>query len=189
MSEENQNTEQIAPTTESDDNVDYKALYLEQGEKLSIEVQNAKKLRKRAQESEQSLTSHQTKAEESRKKELMKNEKNKELADDLQKQLDSTLPFKEKWEQRESQERERLLAKLPEEDREKLSQKDIDTLEYIVSMKEQSKPANPQFNPGKSRNVGSYTLPEGNIFESDMTSDALKSNWQGIVSRYTDRKN
>ena len=70
MSEENQNTEQIAPTTESDDNVDYKALYLS-------EMQNAKKLRKRAQESEQSLTSHQTKAEESRKKELMKNEKYK----------------------------------------------------------------------------------------------------------------
>lgn len=35
MSEENQNTEQIAPTTESDDNVDYKALYLS-------EMQNAK---------------------------------------------------------------------------------------------------------------------------------------------------
>ncbi len=146
MSEENQNTEQIAPTTESDDNVDYKALYLS-------EMQNAKKLRKRAQESEQSLTSHQTKAEESRKKELMKNEKYKELSDSLQKQLDSALPYKEKWEQRESQERERLLAKLPEEDREKLSQKDLDTLEYIVSIKEESKPSNPDAVVGAARNI------------------------------------
>ena len=179
MSEENQNTEQIAPTTESDDNVDYKALYLS-------EMQNAKKLRKRAQESEQSLTSDQTKAEESRKKELMKNEKYKELADDLQKQLDSTLPFKEKWEQRESQERERLLAKLPEEDREKLSQKDIDTLEYIVSMKEQSKPANPQFNPGKSRNVDSK-IPD-NPF-NDMDKNARHSNWNDILTQYTEKHN
>ena len=155
MSEENQNTEQIAPPTESDDNVDYKALYLASEEKLGMEVQNSIKQRKRAQTAEQSISSSQMKAEEARKKVLLENERYKELYEASQKEVDEYKPYKEGYIKRESQDRERLLAKLPEEDRERLGQKDIDTLEYIVSLKEESKPSNPKGDLGLSRKVDS----------------------------------
>ena len=141
MNEENQ----VAQETQSeqpqsqDESVDYKALYLD-------EVQNAKKLRKRAQDAE-TMVQENTKRQETQKvKQMKEQEKYKEL-------YESTAPYKEKWESYESKRRESLLSKLPEEDRESMSSKDIDTLEYIVKIKEESKPVNPQHQPNASRKV------------------------------------
>ena len=77
---------------------------------------------------------------------MQEQEKYKEL-------YESTAPFKEKWESYESSRRESLLSKLPEEDRESLGQKDLDTLEYIVKLKDEAKPVNPQHSPNQSRNI------------------------------------
>ena len=138
MNEETKPVQESTPETQ-DESVDYKALYLD-------EVQNAKKLRKRAQDAE-TMNQENTKKQETLKiKQMQEQEKYKEL-------YESTAPFKEKWESYESKRRESLLSKLPEEDRESMSSKDIDTLEYIVKLKDEAKPVNPQHSPNQSRNI------------------------------------
>ena len=132
MNEEKQEAQeaQTEQPQSQEETVDYKALYLD-------EVQNAKKLRKRSQDAESSLSAFTKKQETHKVKQMQEKEQYKEL-------YESVAPFKEKWESYESSRREALLSKLPEEDREKMSSKDIDTLEYIVGIKEESKPVNPQ---------------------------------------------
>ena len=138
MNEEEKPVQESTPEIQ-DESVDYKSLYLD-------EVQNAKKLRKRAQDAEETVQKT-TKAQETLKvKQMQEKEQYKEL-------YEQTAPFKEKWETYEANRREALLSKLPEEDRESLSQKDLDTLEYIVSIKEQSKPVNPQHQASAPRKV------------------------------------
>ena len=172
--QENPKAQEEQPIATDDATVDYKALYLE-------EVQNAKKLRKRAQESEATIQEF-TKTQETQKvKQLKEQEKFQELSENLQKQLDDVMPYKERWESYETSERESLLSKLPEEEREGLQNESLKTLKYIVSKGESSKPVNPQANPGQARNISN--LPEGNVFES-MGKDKLKSNWQDIVNKY-----
>ena len=148
MSEGQENTmnetQTSQPSAQDDANVDYKSLYLD-------EVQNAKKLRKRAQDAEVSIQDFTKQQETQKVKQLRKQEKYQELSENLQKQLDAVTPYKERWETHEATRREALLSKLPEEDREALSQKDLDTLEYIVNLKNESKPSNPAHTPGMSR--------------------------------------
>ena len=146
MNEETQATQpaQEEQPQAQDESVDYKALYLD-------EVQNAKKLRKRAQDAEETVQKN-TKTQETLKvKSMQEQERYKEL-------YEQTAPFKEKWESYESKRRESLLSKLPEEDRESMSSKDIDTLEYIVKLKEDAKPVNPQHSPNQSRNINANNI-------------------------------
>ena len=167
----NETTEQTVQTTESDESVDYKNLYLQ-------EVQNAKKLRKRSQDAEKKVSSYDKKVEEQRISHLKENEEYKTLADELQQKLDTVSPYKEKWETHESQTRESLLSKVPEADRELLKGKDLQTLEYIVSKQEESRPINPQTQFGVSRNV--------KIDKSlgQMTDIEKRSNWNDILNNY-----
>ena len=130
MSEGQENTtnetQESQPIATEDANVDYKSLYLD-------EVQNAKKLRKRAQDAEFSIEEN-TKVRETQKvKQLREQEKFQELSENLQKQLDAVTPYKERWETHEATRRDALLSKLPEEDREGLQTESLKTLEYIVS--------------------------------------------------------
>ena len=162
--------EQNVQTTNSEESVDYKSLYLD-------EVQNAKKLRKRSQEVEKKLTSFEKKAEEGRLAQLKENEEYKVLADELQQKLDTVNPYKEKWESYESQKRENLLSQLPEADREMLAGKDLQTLEYIVSKQSESKPSNPQSILGASRSI--------NLDKdwSDMTDQERRAYYNQVASK------
>ena len=169
MNEETQETQDTQPVQESttqvqDESVDYKTLYLD-------EVQNAKKLRKRAQDAETTVQVTTKERETQKVKQMKEQEKYKEL-------YESVAPFKEKWETHESTRREALLSKLPEEDREGLSSKDLDTLEYIVSIKEESKPVNPTHAPNQSRNSN---------MEEDWTKldeKGRRENWGNIMQKY-----
>ncbi len=141
MNEENQVTQeaQSEQPQSQEESVDYKALYLD-------EVQNAKKLRKRSQDAESQLSAFTKKQETQKVKQMQEKEQYKEL-------YESVAPFKEKWETYESNRREVLLSKLPEEDRKSMSNKDLDVLEYVVKIKEDSRPSNPQHQASAPRNV------------------------------------
>ena len=165
---------QDVQTTDTEESVDYQSLYLQ-------EVQNAKKLRKRSQDAEKKVSSYDSKVEEQRISHLKENEEYKTLADELQQKLDTVNPYKEKWETHESQTRESLLSKVPEADREMLKEKDLQTLEYIVSKQAEQKPANPQTQFGASRKVD--TFKKGNF--ADMSMDEKKENWENILNNYT----
>jgi hypothetical protein len=161
-------------TTVSDDNVDYKQLYLD-------EVQNAKKLRRRAQESEVKNQDFLKQQETAKIKSLKSQEKYKELADTLQQQLNDVNPYKEKWESFEQSRRDSLLAKLPEADRERMSTKGLDTLEYIVSKIDDVKLSTPSPSPGLSRGIDNTNLDNW----MDMSSSDKAKNWDNIKAKYT----
>ena len=171
------NDVQDEQTTQSDDNVDYKQLYLD-------EVQNAKKLRKRAQDSEIKNQEFLKAQETSKVKSMREQEKYKELSDTLQAQLDEVSPYKQKWESFEAKRKESLLAKLPEADREKLSNKGIDTLEYIVSKIEENVPAKSEPITGVSRNI--KDKPKGNIFA--MSTEDRKKYWDSHMDDLINKK-
>ena len=158
MNEETQDTQPVQESTTQvqDESVDYKTLYLE-------EVQNAKKLRKRAQDAEETVQVTTKERETQKVKQMKEQEKYKEL-------YESVAPFKEKWETHESKRREALLSKLPEEDRESLGQKDLDTLEYIVDLKTASKPSNIGHQPGLPR---ANHIPEKSY--ADMNHDERRA--------------
>ena len=172
--QEEQNVQEEQPIVTEDTNVDYKALYLD-------EVQNAKKLRMRAQDSELTIQDFTKNQETQKVRQLKEQEKFQELSESLQKQLDEVSPYKERWENHEASEKEEYLSKLPEEDREVLKGESNKTLKYIIDKIESSRPMNPQPAAGASRNVSS--LPEGNVFEN-MDKSKLQGNWQEILSSY-----
>ena len=133
MSEETMNPEgtqetagQDAQSTSTDSSVDYKALYFE-------EVENAKKQRHAKQEFRTQLSEMQKEKETARVRSLKEQEKYKELAEELQKKVDTLSPYQEKYEAFEAQTRSELLDQLPEEDREQLANKDISTIKLFVN--------------------------------------------------------
>ena len=173
MNEEAQDTQPVQESTlqAQDESVDYKALYLD-------EVQNAKKLRKRAQDAEETVQKN-TKTQETLKvKQMQEQEKYKEL-------YEQTAPFKEKWESYESKRKETLLSKLPEEDRETMSSKDIDTLEYIVKLKDEAKPVNPAHNPNQSRNINSNNI---NKDWTSLKGEEGKKNYEAYLTELAKNK-
>ena len=174
MSEGQENTtnetQESQPIATEDANVDYKSLYLD-------EVQNAKKLRKRAQDAELSNQETTKKRETQKVKQLKEQERFQELSENLQKQLDEVMPYKDKWESHETSRRDTLLSKLPEEDREGLQTESLKTLEYITSKLEQDKPVNPQHIPGQSRNVN-----QSNEDWTKMDERERRANWDNIVA-------
>ena len=178
VQENTETPEQEAQATTSDESVDYKALYLE-------EVGNAKKLRKRAQDAEGSISEYKTAQETDKVRQLKEQENYKELSESLQSKLDEVSPFKDKWEKFESNERERLLSKLPKEDRESLANEKLSTLKYIASKLEEPKPQATQHTANSVRN--SEPMPE-NPFES-MDKAGLHGKWNDIVREYSDRHN
>ena len=130
--------------SQSDSNVDYKALYLD-------EVNNSKKLRKRAQEAETKVTEFTTAQETNKVKQMKEQEQFQELSVELQKKLDSTLPYKERWENHENTARENLLSKLPKADREKFAGESLQVLEYMTDKLNEPNSKPTQHKPGMSR--------------------------------------
>jgi len=174
-----ESNEQSAQTTESEESVDYKSLYLE-------EVGNAKKLRKRAQDSELTISEFKKNQETDKVRQLKEQEKFKELSENLQSQLDQVTPYKEKWESYESSRRENLLSKLPKEDRESLAQESLKTLEYIADKLSKDAPSSPAPITGATRNIAD--VPE-NPFDGKLDKQGIQKNWDDILNQYTEQHN
>ena len=165
------------------ENSDYKSMLLD-------ETQQSKKYRKRAQKAEAKILDYQKQQEKSKIAGMKENEEYKELSENLQSKLDDVTPYKEKWENHEKALRENYLSQLPEEDRETMSTKDTETLEFVVKNYEKSQPVNPKHTAGQSRNVNNEgVIPEtGNPFEQ-LSNDVIKENWGDVISKYTKNKN
>ena len=148
--------------SQNDSNVDYKALYLD-------EVNNSKKLRKRSQEAETKVTEFTTAQETNRVKQMKKQEQFQELSEELQKKLDSTIPYKEKWEAHETAQRDKYLPKLPKADREKFANENLQVLEYMTEKLESNVQASeaPKHSPGQSRNVQAMNKPYDQMNEDE----------------------
>ena len=184
MSEENnvqKNEETAVSQTDEqltqDENVDYKALYLD-------EIQNSKKYRKRAQDSETANSNYLKEQETAKVKSLKNQQKYKELYEETQAKLDAVVGYEEKWKQHEAQTRDNLLSELPESDREMLKGKDLETLSYIVKQRKELSEAHKSSNPKhQSGNVSTEKSLGENPFDSLEDKD-VKTNWAQVVDNY-----
>ena len=174
-----QESGQVDQQQSQNDDVDYKALYFE-------EVANSKKQRKAKQEA-QAKVEEFTKARESDKMAQMKEqEKFQELSEELQKQLDSTIPYKEKWEAHETAQREKHLSKLPKADREKFANENLQVLEYMTEKIElvDNTSKSPTHSPAQSRSVKDIPTDW-----TKLSADELRENWDSIVDNAISKNN
>ena len=114
-------------------------------------IAESKKYRKRAQDAETRLAKLEknlAKAEESKLKEK---EDFKALYEQVSSKVEGLTSNAEKWGKYEETRRTSLLDNHPEEDRERLSSLDLDTLEYITNKINNTKPNAPEV-IGRSKN-------------------------------------
>ncbi len=167
MSEENKvTTETVSEETTTETTHD------SSNEKLIAE---SKKYRNRAQEAEAELSTLRKKMEESKNVELKKNEEWKTLYEEQNQKVESLTANADKWSSYEETRKSSLLEKHPEDERDKLSSLDLDTLEYLTDKINNAKANAPEV-AGNPR--GSKEIPK-NWLNMDMSD--LKGNWDDIL--------
>jgi hypothetical protein len=140
-------------------------------------IAESKKYRKRAQDAEAKLAEYEkakAKAEESRLKEK---EEFKTLYEKASSEIESLTSNANKWAKYEEAKRTSLLENHPEDERESLAKLDLETLEYVTSKINNTKPNAPEV-VGNARKA----VPEKPIDWSDKQN--LKQNWATILNQY-----
>ena len=136
-----------------------------------------KKYRKRSQDAETRLSELEKKLESAEEAKLKEKEDFKALYEKVSSDNDSLTKNADKWTKYEENRRTSLLESAPEEDREKLSTLDLDTLEYVTN-----KINNQKINAPEVVGQGRSVEPPKDIDWSD--KQALKDNWDGIIQGY-----
>ena len=145
-------------------------------------IADSKKYRKRAQDAETRLAKLEkslSKAEESKLKEK---EEFKTLYEQASSKVESLTANAEKWTKYEETKRASLLENHPEEDRERLSGLDLDTLEYVTNKINTTKANAPEVagNPRKE-----YKTPPKDW--TKLSSQERRENWDDIVKDTVER--
>lgn len=140
-------------------------------------IAESKKYRKRAQDAESKLLEYQKKFQAQEEAKLKEKEDFKTLYEQANSKIESLTNNAEKWNKYEKVKREKLLELHPAEDRDSLSNLDLETLEYITNKIKSVKPNAPEV-VGKAR--------EGVIKKplSEMTDAEKAANWQSILKGY-----
>ena len=141
-----------------------------------------KKYRTRAQESEAKIAELEKKFTSIEETRLKEKEDFKTLYEKASSDNESLSTTAKKWEAYESNRRETLLESVPEDERERLSKLDLDTLEYVTDKINNQKTNAPEV-VGKGRSVE----PPKNIDWSNR--DELKKDWGDIVQGYKKQAN
>ena len=143
-------------------------------------IAESKKYRQRSQDAEAQLAKLQSKLEEQENVKLKEKEEFKTLAEKFESQVNELTPFKDKYETILANRKEKLLSKLPEDQREKFKDKDLDVLEFMVenvvtqSNKEVSARGNISAPPIKDW--------------TNLSKNDKKSNWSSILDNYKKRR-
>ena len=156
------------PTQETTDNsTDIKGLILEN-----------KKYRQRSQEAEERLAKLEKKLASAEEAKLKEKEDFKALYEKVSSENESLSNTAQKWTKYEENRRNTLLEAAPEEEREKLSTLDLDTLEYVTGKINNNQKINAPEVVGRGRSVNK---PENIDWSSRQN---LKDNWSDIIASY-----
>ena len=136
--EETQN-EQVAQTTESDETVDYEALY-------NAEVKNSIKLRKRSQDTESKLTNYETKQTEIEEAKLKESGEFKTLLDKRDSEIKDLKLKATAYDDLLESEKTAILDKMTEEDKEQFGDLPLKQLKAIDKKLNDSVSQNQQSN-------------------------------------------
>ena len=140
-------------------------------------IAESKKYRKRAQDAETRLAKLEKSLAKAEETKLKEKEDFKALYEKSASQIDSLTANADKWNKYEEIRRGALLEKHPEEDREKLSKLDLETLEYVTNKINNIKPNAPEA-LGQARKK-SLEKPY-----SEMTQKEKRENWGNILKQY-----
>ena len=116
--------EQSAAQTQQEAQPDYKALYLQ-------EIENSKKQRAGKQNAVSEVDALRLKVNQYEEEKMIQEGKQTELIDRLKSQNKELSTYKDKYTSYLETEKTNILEEFPEEDREELAGKDLDTLKYI----------------------------------------------------------
>ena len=140
-------------------------------------IAESKKYRKRAQDAESRLEELEKKFSTAEEDKLKKKEEFKTLYEQASSKIEGLTANAEKWTKYEETKRASLLESHPEEDRERLSGLDLDTLEYITNKINNVKPNAPEVagNPRKD-----YTPT--NVDWTKMDAKERREKWDDIIA-------
>ena len=139
-------------------------------------IAESKKYRKRAQDAETRLVELEKSLAKAEEGKLKEKEEFKTLYEQASSKVESLTSNAEKWGKYEETRRASLLENHPEEDRERLSSLDLDTLEYVTNKINTTKFNAPEVagNPRKD-----YKTPTKDW--TIMSPEEQKENWDDIV--------
>ena len=136
-------------------------------------IAESKKYRQRSQDAEAKLAELQTKLEQQDNAKLKEKEEFKTLAEKFEIQVNELTPFKEKYETILANRKEQLLSQIPEDQRDKFKDKDIDVLEFMTSELQTANSEPSARGAIKStKKIGDWT---------EMSPSDLRENWDDIV--------
>ena len=101
-------------------------------EKLKAEAAYSQTQRQKKQDAEAQLAKLQSKLEQQDNAKLKEKEEFKTLAEKFESQVNDLSPYKEKYESMVNARKQKLLERLPEDQRDTFKDKDLDVLEFMV---------------------------------------------------------
>ena len=139
-------------------------------------IAESKKYRNRAQEAEAREAKLKSKLEKIEEDKMMADGKKDELIAKYQTEIESLTANANKWNSYEESKKSSLLEKHPESEREKLSNLDLNTLEYLTEKINTAKANAPEVagNPRKA-------FKDVKVDWAD--PDSLRDNWDNVVKR------
>jgi len=145
-------------------------------------IAESKKYRKRAQDAETRLAELEKKFAQQEESKLKEKEDFKALYEKVSSENSSLTSNAEKWAKYEETRRASLLEKHAEDDRERLSKLDLDTLEYVTNKINNTKANAPEVagNPRKD-----YKKPIKDW--TKLSQSELRENWDSIVRDAVER--
>ena len=140
-------------------------------------IAESKKYRKRAQEAEARLSALEKKMDSAKQSDLKKKEEWKTLYEEQAHKVESLTANADKWNSYEESRKSSLLEKHPEDEREKLSTLDLDTLEYLTEKINTAKANAPEVagNPRKD-----YKTPPKDW--TKLSAEERRDSWDDIVA-------
>ena len=145
-------------------------------------IAESKKYRKRAQDAETRLAKLEKSLAKAEEGKLKEKEEFKTLYEQASSKVESLTSNADKWTKYEETRRASLLENHPEDDREKLSNLDLDTLEYVTNKINNTKANAPEVagNPRKE-----YKTPPKDW--TKLSQQELRENWDDIVKDAVER--
>ena len=147
-------------------------------------IAESKKYRKRAQDAETRLAKLEKSLAKAEEVKLKEKEDFKALYEKASSDIDSLTANADKWNKYEEIRRGSLLEKHPEEDREKLSKLELDTLEYVTSKVSSVKTNAPEAAGNPRKDYVDY-----NIDWTKMDAKERRAKWDDIIASASKNKN
>ena len=153
-------------------------------DKLKAERAYSQKQRNRAQDAETRLAKLEKSLAKAEEVKLKEKEDFKALYEKASSDIDSLTANADKWNKYEEIRRGSLLEKHPEEDREKLSKLDLDSLEYVTSKVSSVKTNAPEAAGNPRKDYVDY-----NIDWTKMDAKERRAKWDDIIASASKNKN